>query len=818
MEFSNHHDIINAYENGLQGAFIDEKHTEELIQSLPKGKFCDAAPHLAGDGKGKLSLPYKSVLKFDPNAYEERQTTGDCHDGYTKVLMADLSIKDLQDVKIGEYVISGKGKVCRVIDFIKKDYSGTIVCVWVEGSDIANYSTPDHKYYFKSDDTYTWSEIGSVKVGDYVHSLVNGEWKDSKVVKVHYTEVKDCKVYCIGVEEDHSFIANNLVSANCVSHGSRNAIDISRAVQLDINNELGSWEGRGATEAIYGSRGYGSQGMAGSVAAKFAHSKGGIAIRRNYEGIVDLSKYNSSIGTRWGAQGGVPNELCELLKKNQVKAIALAQSLEECRDALANGYGIAVCSNYGFSSTRDSKGFARRQGSWSHCYTSDTLVWTPYISKYINEIKVGDKIVGHDGNIHKVTNTFEREYSGNLIKFKTYGLPEISCTPEHPLLVYRGTIVEKQCKRYDKESNTLLKTKEKYKVKFHSDKAEWIEAKDLKIDDYVVVPSINYFDDHYNTPSLPKWVGVNNRCKNIPNEIKEVNDDLAWYFGLYIGDGNIIKNHKVVITLAKKEVESIKKAQYVIEKVLGLKSYLIEKETYTRVVAYSKVLAASFLEWFGRYSRQRYIPEFLFKGWDLNAVVNGVLSSDGFEYKNHFGITSTSIKLIYQLFHILTSLGEYVCINKCHIGKGAYPNGRPRWTVRWIKEPTKNNHRLKFNNNHLLLPIREIKKEYYNGMVYNFEVEGVNSYIADGIATHNCMAWTGCDNYTNTNEIVIIIQQSWGLWNSGGQPDYGIPPGAFLIHEDDARGMVRAGGAWIFSNCELFPARKLPDYGSSSYL
>jgi len=56
---------------------------------------------------------------------------------------------------------------------------------------------------------------------------------------------------------------------------------------------------RGATEAIYGSRGHGGQGMSCSVAARFVHQNGGILVRKDY-GFVDLSKYNSRVGTRWG--------------------------------------------------------------------------------------------------------------------------------------------------------------------------------------------------------------------------------------------------------------------------------------------------------------------------------------------------------------------------------------------------------------------------------------------------------------------------------------------------------------------------------------
>ena len=80
---------------------------------------------------------------------------------------------------------------------------------------------------------------------------------------------------------------------------------------------------------------------------------------------VDLSKYNSSTGTRWG-RWGVPKEVENEGKKHQVSTISLVKTVDEARDAIANGYALSVCSGYGFSSRRDKHGIAKRSGGWSH--------------------------------------------------------------------------------------------------------------------------------------------------------------------------------------------------------------------------------------------------------------------------------------------------------------------------------------------------------------------------------------------------------------------------------------------------------------------
>ena len=153
-------------------------------------------------------------------------------------------------------------------------------------------------------------------------------------------------------------------TGDCVSHATRNAVDVTRSHEIIGGGQAESFEARGATEAIYGSRGHGGQGMSCSVAARFVHQNGGILLRKDY-GFVDFSKYNSSTGTRWG-RSGVPKEVKAEGKKHQVKTISLVKSVDEARDAIANGYALSVCSNYGFSSKRSEHGIARRSGSWNH--------------------------------------------------------------------------------------------------------------------------------------------------------------------------------------------------------------------------------------------------------------------------------------------------------------------------------------------------------------------------------------------------------------------------------------------------------------------
>ena len=123
-------DLYDKYRHGMQGCLWEPHIFDRLIETSKYAYFGSASKKINGSGKGKLCTPYKSVLKFDKNPYNERQTTGDC-----------------------------------------------------------------------------------------------------------------------------------------VSHGTRNACDISRAVEIDVHSQRESWISRGATEGIYGARGWAGEGMSCARAA-----------------------------------------------------------------------------------------------------------------------------------------------------------------------------------------------------------------------------------------------------------------------------------------------------------------------------------------------------------------------------------------------------------------------------------------------------------------------------------------------------------------------------------------------------------------------
>lgn len=169
-------------------------------------------------------------------------------------------------------------------------------------------------------------------------------------------------------------------TGDCVSHGSRNARDITRAVEILVKREPEDWFKMGATEPTYGARGHGGQGMSPARASRFERDTGFLA-RHDY-GIVNLSKYNSAIGARWGSSG-VPQDVKELCQQNKVGVITLVRTQDELLDALVNGYAAHSGQMASWSADSNAKGIHYRTAKgWAHdmciCGVDDTKEIFPF--------------------------------------------------------------------------------------------------------------------------------------------------------------------------------------------------------------------------------------------------------------------------------------------------------------------------------------------------------------------------------------------------------------------------------------------------------
>lgn len=155
---------------------------------------------------------------------------------------------------------------------------------------------------------------------------------------------------------------------DCVGWGFSGCLDLLACVEVMAGeSEAYSWDMRASPEVIYalsrieyGDIKHRDRDGSTGLWAKTALRKGG-SISRSV-----IGPYSGDRARRWGASG-LPDEYEPIAEEHKIGYASLIGSYEAARDAIANGYPVAVCSNQGFEGSRDQDGFIDPSGSWAHC-------------------------------------------------------------------------------------------------------------------------------------------------------------------------------------------------------------------------------------------------------------------------------------------------------------------------------------------------------------------------------------------------------------------------------------------------------------------
>ena len=344
----------------------------------------------------------------------------------------------------------------------------------------------------------------------------------------------------------------------------------------------------------------------------------------------------------------------------------------------------------------------------------------------IKAIKTQDKVLNSDGKEINVIETYQRRYRGDLLKI----IPFISTfnsfflTPEHPVLSIKRSWLERT-----RKSSSQCDWLRINKAELLDIEPEYVRAKNLEKGDYLVFV-------------------VNKKIKDIP----EFNTDVMKLVGLYLAEGyRAAKGRMVAFAFNKKEkdlIEEIKSILYrLIKKYPGQRTRDNVTEIYiasTKLVRFLEKLA-------GHGAKNKKLSEEVMslplkKQWQMFLYY---LRGDGNEYKRRpqdsstFRADTVSKNLVIQLQQILARGGIFSSIKVSHSSPSFIGGRKIKSGIRYdISFKLKRKHKFFHSTSkYILVPIREIKIQKYNGRVYNFQVaQEPNSYLVRGFAVHNCAA------------------------------------------------------------------------------
>jgi Fe-S cluster assembly protein SufB len=376
------------------------------------------------------------------------------------------------------------------------------------------------------------------------------------------------------------------------------------------------------------------------------------------------------------------------------------------------------------------------------CFVKGTPISSNPGYKPIEEIIIGDKVLTHKGDFSKVYHTQERKYSGYLYRINVWGnsLNNIETTEEHPFLCVK--------RQRSNERNS-------------SWKREWVSAKDLDKMDYLVTPINKKIVD---CDSIEFDIPFRRKMKKVCVPLSK---DFFKLAGYYLAEGSISSGAYLNFSFGAQEREYIEETKRLLKDIFGVVAYEVHhKKNHGTCVKVNSVVLSRVFSNFGTSCDKKSIPEWmLFSDTAKQSqLIAGFFNGDGnyFDSKYRYGlkeifrINTTSLKLAIQTRDILLRLGIVAFINVRNREK----EGRlAMYTVgisgenmipfaKVVGIPVKdsiNSHKRAtlffIDGDYLYSPIRKITRTIVSDLpVYNFSVENDESYIAGGVAVHNCSA------------------------------------------------------------------------------
>ena len=367
------------------------------------------------------------------------------------------------------------------------------------------------------------------------------------------------------------------------------------------------------------------------------------------------------------------------------------------------------------------------------CFVKGTkILLSDFTQKNIEEISKGDEVITHTGCKSKVVDFNSRLADKTFLLTLSHGV-EIETTEEHPFLYQtrEGISCLGGIHNTNGDGNYCSKCKKKPTTNLVFKKAS-----EMSVGGFLCIQR-------------------NNKGTFLKKE------DWAEFLGFYLAEGSVLYSHPpnvggLEFNFHIKEEDYAKRVGE-LGLLLGGTSvtYIEKKDVNTRAVqVFGKKLAEEIIRLGGKKAAGKKIAPEVFK-WDddsLRKVVVSWLKGDGYRTctaKNGLLWIGTSISypLISGMRQILFRLGIMTTEAKRDYQR---PEQKDAWDLRihgyhninrLSKEKNESSNSSIQNrifDDYILLPIKKIEIKNKPSIVYNMEVEGDHSYIANNLCVHNC--------------------------------------------------------------------------------
>jgi len=435
---------------------------------------------------------------------------------------------------------------------------------------------------------------------------------------------------------------------------------------------------------------------------------------------------------------------------------------------------------------------------YGRCLPPHTPITTIDGVKPLSEVRVGDKVLTHTGKFRKVTQLFNRKYTGKLYTFRTLGNYEpLTTTEDHPILVYRN------------------------------DGVSWLYANEITYRAYLTRPIISEEEPKEQLEYTYEQYHPQGRGGTFTTEAVslQTTPELMRLIGYYLSEG-ASDRYRVSFDIHKNEQDLREDIIECSSKVFDANvSLQPDPDSDGLKLVIDSVRVAAFFSQFGHHADQKKLPWWmvLMSPANIREIIRGEYWGDGhysdkyYEYatkmhSNYFTTRTTSKELALQIHYILGRLGILSSISTekqkdrklCYSVTVHSPFVEAMGQL--VEVPAKNNEishsYVHLTDGRIVTPVVSIEtRDVVDYQVLNLEVEADHSYVAANIAVHNCVFCGLCvdacpfDALYMTNEYELSAYDKNGLKYT---PDMlAVPPKLegkkYKVEFDTEKGVVRYG-------------------------
>lgn len=351
------------------------------------------------------------------------------------------------------------------------------------------------------------------------------------------------------------------------------------------------------------------------------------------------------------------------------------------------------------------------------CFTAGTFVSTPRGLVPIEYIRVGEPVLTHKGRYRKVLRIGSK-IAVETVVLTGQGHPGLRTTKEHPFYA-----CEKK-QHYTRRQNIAVRDA-------WIEGPNWVDAETMAGKHWASI-----VDYPLHCIPQPELIGRE-------SVICQVNEDLLWLAGAYLGDGWVRVSERrsyIMFGVNEKKSELIEARL----KRLGLTATKIKVRTGIKLQVCSGALVRWIFNNFGKGCDGKRIPPWLLgASYELRrAAMDGYIATDGSKYQDGHRITTVCWELAVGTRMLANSLGHASGIlgnvpSPKGLIEGRVINQRPTWTVN-----ISNSNRTSFEQDGLRFGLVRKVAPAPAALVYNLEVEEDNTYCADGFVVHNCQGFS----------------------------------------------------------------------------